>query len=80
MINVEVRSYANLQQYSPNLKIGEPLVMVLNHETKLKDLLEELKLPKEEANTVFVNGKWEGEHYILRDGDKIFIFPSIGGG
>lgn len=80
MINIEVRSYANLQQYSPNLKIGEPLVMVLNHETKLKDLLEELKLPKEEVNTVFVNGKWEGEHYILRDGDKIFIFPAIGGG
>ena len=80
MITIEVRSYAALQQYNPKLKIGDPLAMGLNNETKLEDLLAELKLPKEEANTVFVNGRWEGEHYILRDGDKIFIFPPIGGG
>lgn len=80
MITVEVRCYANLQQYCPDLKIAEPLVKVLNHETKLEDLLDEIRLPREDANTVFVNGRWEEESYLLRDGDKIIIFPPIGGG
>ncbi len=79
MINVEVKSYIDLQQYCPDLKIGKPLVKVLTHKTKLGDLLVELKLPEEEK-TAFVNGMWKEENYVLKDGDKITIFPAIGGG
>ena len=80
MLTVEVRLYAALRKYHPSLGIGEPLVITLDDKAKLGNLLDELKLPKEEIKAVFVNGKWEEESYPLRDGDRIGIFPPIGGG
>ena len=80
MIRVEVRLYASLQKYRPGLGIGEPLVIALDDEAKLGNLLDELKVPKEEIAIVMVNGKQEEESYLLRDGDRIGIFPPIAGG
>lgn len=80
MITVEVRVYATLRKYHPGLGIGESLVIALDDKAKLGNLLDELKIPKEEIKVVFVNGKWEAESYLLRDGDRIGIFPPIGGG
>jgi len=80
MITVEVRLYATLRKYHPDLGIGEPLVMALDDKAKLGNLLNELKLPKEEVKVTLVNGKWEDKSYPLRDGDRIGIFSPIGGG
>ncbi|MCL0057672.1 MoaD/ThiS family protein [Dehalococcoidales bacterium] len=78
MITVEVRLYASLRKYS--LRRDEPLVIRLDDKAKLGDLLDELKIPKEEIKVALVNSKWEEENYLLRDGDRIGIFPPIGGG
>ncbi len=80
MITIEVRLYATLRKYYPDLEIGESLVMALDDKAKLGNLLDELKLPKEEVKVVIVNGKREEESYLLRDGDRIGIFSPIGGG
>ena len=80
MITIEVRLYATLRKYYPDLGIGESLVMALDDKAKLGNLLDELKLPKEEVKVAFVNGKREEESYLLRDGDRIGIFSPIGGG
>ncbi len=80
MITIEVRLYATLRKYYPSLGIGEPLVMALDDKAKLGNLLNELKLPKEEVKVAFVNGKWEDESYLLEDGDRIGLFSPIGGG
>ncbi len=44
------------------------------------NLFKKLKVPREEIKTTFVNGKWEEDNYFLKDGDRIGIFPPIGGG
>ena len=80
MNTVEVRLYATLRKYHPDLGIGEALVITLDDKAKLGNLLHELKVPKEEITVVLVNGKREEENYLLRDGDRIGIFPLIGGG
>ncbi len=80
MITVEVRLYATLQKYHPGLGIGEPLVIALDNKAKLGNLVGELKIPKEEIKTAFVNGKWEEESHLLEDGDRIGIFSPVGGG
>jgi len=80
MITVEVRLYATLTKYHSDLRSGEPLAMALNDKAKLGNLLDELKLPREEIKTIFVNGRWEEESYLLRDGDRIGILPPIAGG
>jgi molybdopterin converting factor small subunit len=80
MITVEVRLYATLRKYYPNLGIGEPLVMALDDKARLGNLFSELKIPKEEIKAALVNGKWEEESYLLEDGDRIGLFSPIGGG
>jgi len=80
MITVEVRLYATLRKYHPGLGIGESLVITLDNKAKLGNLFDELKVPNEEIKVAFVNGKWETESYLLQDGDRIGIFPPIGGG
>ncbi len=80
MNTVEVRLYATLRKYYPDLEIGEALAIALNDKTKLGNLLDKLKLPREEITVAIVNGKREEESYLLRDGDRIGIFPLVGGG
>ena len=80
MIEVEVRLYATLRRYRPGLGIGEPFVIALDDKAKLGNLLDELKIPREEIKATFVNGRWEEESCFLQTGDRIGIFPPIGGG
>ncbi len=80
MLTVEVRLYATLQKYHPGLEIGESLGITLNDKARLGNLFSELKIPKEEIKVALVNGKWEEESYLLKDGDRIGLFSPIGGG
>ena len=80
MNTVEVRLYATLQKYYPDLGIGEALVITLDDKARLGNLFDELKIPKEEITIIIVNGKWEEESYLLQDGDRIGVFPPIAGG
>jgi molybdopterin converting factor small subunit len=80
MITVEVRLYATLQKYHPNLRIGESLGITLDDKARLGNLFSELKIPKEEIKIALVNGKREEESYLLESGDRIGLFSPIGGG
>ena len=80
MVTVEVRLYASLRKYHPNLGIGEAILVPLDDEAKLGNLLDELNIPEDEIDIAMVNGNREEEDYILRDKDRIGLFPLIGGG
>jgi len=80
MNKFEVRLYASLRKYHSNPGSSEALVMELDDKAKLGNLLDKLKIPREEVGVLMVNGKWEKESYLLQDGDRIGIFPLIGGG
>jgi len=80
VITVEVRLYATLRKYHPKLGIGEPWLITLDDKATLRNLLDELKIPRKEIAVVFVNGKWEEEGYLLRNGDRIGTFPLVAGG
>ena len=80
MNTVEVRFYASLRKYHPNSGSSEALDMKLDDNAKLGELIDKLKIPREELGILMVNGKWEKESYLPKDGDRIGIFPLIGGG
>jgi len=46
----------------------------------LNDLLERLKVPKQEAKILFVNNRSQSIDYVLQDGDRVGIFPQVAGG
>lgn len=81
MIGIEIRLYATLRRYRPELKVGEPLFLNLDEGTTMKRLLEEqLGIPTEVVKTVFVNGIYRGFDHVLSGGDRVGIFPPVGGG
>lgn len=80
MIRVEVRLYATLRKYAPQNRLGEPLSLELPAGTTLGDLLSRLGIPSEELKTAFVNNLRQEEAYILRDGDRVALFPPVAGG
>jgi molybdopterin converting factor small subunit len=80
VVTVEVRLYATLRKYRPDLAMGESFVITLGDKANLGNLFNELKIPSEEVKVAFVNGKWEEESYLLQEGDRIGIFPPVGGG
>jgi molybdopterin synthase sulfur carrier subunit len=80
MIKIEVRLYATLLAYCPALKAGEPLVLELGTGTTVAQLLENLAIPANNVQLVFVNGRMQGQSYILAEGDRVAFFPPVGGG
>jgi molybdopterin converting factor small subunit len=80
VVTVEVRLYATLRKYRPDLAVGESFVITLGDKANIGNLFNELKIPREEVKVAFVNGKWEEESYLLQEGDRIGIFPPVGGG
>ena len=80
MSTVEVRLYASLRKYHPNPGSSEALSMELDDKAKLGDLIDKLKIPREELGIIMVNGKWEKESYLPKDGDRIGMFSLVGGG
>ncbi len=80
MATVEVRLYASLRKYHPDKGSGEALSIALDDKTSLEGLLARLKIPKEEIAVLMVNGNRAEKSYLPRDGDRIGIFPLIGGG
>jgi molybdopterin converting factor small subunit len=81
MIKIEIRLYATLRRYRPELKAGEPLFINIDEGTTVKQLLEEqLGIPTEVVKTVFVNGIYRDLNQVLVEGDRVGIFPPVGGG
>jgi len=80
MIEVEVRLYATLQKYSPEMGIGEPVILQMPEGASVADLLARPGVPKSEVKTAFINNQQENEDYPLRDGDRVSLFSPVAGG
>jgi len=80
MATVEVRLYASLRKYHPNRGSSEALIIELDDKANLANLADKLKIPKEEIAITMVNGRQEEKSYLLQEGDRIGLFPLIGGG
>jgi len=80
MNKVEIRLFASLRKYHPSSGDSEAFTMELDDKANLGDLINQFKIPRQEIGVLMVNGKWQKESYLLKDGDRIGIFPLIGGG
>ncbi len=79
-IRVEVRLYASLEKARPGLKAGEPFTTELEEETFVRQLVETLGIAPKSVQLIFVNGVFQGFDRVLSDGDRVALFPPIGGG
>lgn len=80
MIEVQVKLYATLRRYQPQLRLGEALSISLPEGATVAQLVAKLGIPASTVKTVFVKGEIVKEEHALRDGDDVGIFPPIAGG
>ena len=79
-MKVEVRVFATLRKYLPELAIGEAKTMEIAPGTTASALRDMLGLPAKEARIIMCNNVQIEPDYILQDGDRITYIPPVAGG
>jgi molybdopterin converting factor small subunit len=79
-MQVRVKLYASLSRYYVKVAAGVPFDVGLPENATIVDLVNRLKLPKEEVKLFFVKGRVRPIDWPLEPGDEVGIFPLIGGG
>ena len=79
-MKVEVFLYASLARYMPNKKSGKGMVMEVSEGTSIMEHLKLMNIPANSAKLIFLNGVHAKGDEILKDRDRLGVFPPIGGG
>lgn len=79
-MQVEVRVFATLRRYLPELGISEPKVLEVPEGTTLDEIRESLGLPAEEVKVIMVNHLQAAPGDLANDGDRITFIPAVAGG
>ena len=79
-MQVRVKLYASLSRYYGNAVAGVPFEIEVPESATMVDLVNRLKLPREEVKLFFVKGRARPIDWPLEPGDEVGIFPLIGGG
>jgi sulfur-carrier protein len=77
---VRVKLFAALSRYAGEAGPGVPFETELPDRATLADLVDRLKLPREEVKVFFVNGRARPIQWVLAPGDDVGIFPLVAGG
>ncbi len=75
-MNITLLCYATFAEKSPENSDSFP---VTEGET-VSDVLERVGIPIDEVKIVFINGRSSEFSTALSDGDRVGVFPAVGGG
>lgn len=73
---IDLRLYATLTQFTPPEAASFPIESGMN----IAQLLERLSIPMAEAKLVFIDGVKAQLSAQLHGGERVGIFPPVGGG
>ncbi|MGD9034547.1 MAG: MoaD/ThiS family protein [Desulfobacteraceae bacterium] len=79
-MKIELRLFASLAAFMPEKKAGKPLAMEVSDGTTIRDLLQQLKVPRKDIKVIFLNGVHASDEDVLKEGDRVGVFPAVGGG
>lgn len=79
-ITVEVRVFATLRPFLPELGIGEAKSLQVEAGTTLDDIREMLGLPREAVKVIMRNSLQAFPGDPVADGDRIAYIPAVAGG
>ncbi len=73
--HITIKLFATLNKYAPD-KAAYPI----RSGTTIGQVLDELEVPRGEAKLIFIDSVRGGLESVLRGGERVGIFPPIGGG
>ncbi len=80
-MKIELKLYASLGKYMPQALLEKKQdYLEVEEDTTIKALLEKLKVPLETVKLIFVNGVHAKDNEVLKDGDRLGVFPPVAGG
>ena len=79
-MKIEVNLFATFKRYIKNETGANPSVMDLEGGVCVKDIIQKLKIPADSVKLIFINGVHAKVDTILKDGDRLGLFPPVGGG
>jgi len=73
---IQLKLFATLQQFTPSSADN----YIIDQGISVFDLLEQIKMPREKAKLIFINGVKAELTSTLKGGERVGIFPPVGGG
>lgn len=75
-VKIQLKLYATLRKYMP----GDDDEINIEPGSSVSDILKQIGIPATEAKLVFINGKRGAVDTVLEGGERLGIFPPVGGG
>ena len=75
-VHIQIKLYADLNKFSPPYPDNYPIQKGIT----IQQLLEKIHLPTDKVRLIFINNVKGDLHSILKGGERVGIFPPIGGG
>ncbi|MCU0598139.1 MAG: MoaD/ThiS family protein [Desulfobacterales bacterium] len=79
-MKIEIHLFASLAKYLPAGSLDKTVVMEISHGTSIMDVISRIEIPREDVKLIFLNGIHARDAETLKDGDRLGLFPPIGGG
>ena len=73
---ITIKLFATLKKYLPASADHHPI----ESGASVFDVLNELPIEVSQAKLIFINGKKANLNSVLKDGDRLGVFPPVGGG
>ena len=75
-VKIQLKLYATLKKFAP----GDGDELDIEPGSSVSDILKQIGIPATEAKLVFINGKRGAVDTVLEGGERLGIFPPVGGG
>ena len=79
-MKIELKLFANLSSHMPKKTGRNKRTMDISEGTAIQELLEQLKVPENAVKIIFLNGVRASGDEILKEGDRVGVFPPVAGG
>lgn len=76
MITVELKFFVTLAPYMPE----NAHAYSIEENTRVDALIKNLGIPDDLVKLIFINGRKQDSRYPLKHGDRLGLFPPVGGG
>jgi len=76
MIKIELKLFVTLSKFIPE---NADEFEVASGKT-IDALILDLGIPEGLVKLIFINGKRQEKDYVMQDGDRVGLFPPVGGG
>ena len=79
-MKIELRLFATLASHMPDKTDGDSQAIEISEGSTVAELLEYLKIPADAVKIIFLNGVHARGDEILKQGDRVGVFPPVAGG